>query len=409
MLSIDQIARAVGGDVSAGRVLAPAPGHSPADRGMCIKISADAPDGFVVHCFNGGDDLAAKDYVREKLGLGPWQPTKGKASNGSAEHLPPPINMAARRTKHVCDYDYRDASGKLIYQVRRFAVGDGSKTFMQRRPDGHGGWIYKLDDIARVPYRLADLAKYPDATVFVCEGEKDADNVAALDLTATTAASGKWTASCTAPLAGRDVLILEDNDAAGRLHSLAAATALHGIAKSIRIVTFTDLPKGGDASDWLAQGHGADALASRSVAAPLWQPEAVLPPVAGTPERVIEPLPFVDMSAWRVNDGVPARDWGVPDLFPRRNVALLSGEGAVGKTLAAASARRRPCAGPRLAGNAADTGPVPVFRCRRRNRRNSPQAGRYPAALRRRLPRSAGQRACADVCWRRRRARACGP
>ena len=45
------------------------------------------------------------------------------------------------------------------------------------------------------------------------------------------------------------------------------------------------------------------------------------------------PLPFVDMSAWRVNEGVPPREWGVRDLFPRRNVALLSGEGAAGKTL----------------------------------------------------------------------------
>jgi RecA-family ATPase len=39
------------------------------------------------------------------------------------------------------------------------------------------------------------------------------------------------------------------------------------------------------------------------------------------------------MSAWRVGDAVPPREWGLRDLFPRRNVALLSGEGAAGKTL----------------------------------------------------------------------------
>ena len=37
--------------------------------------------------------------------------------------------------------------------------------------------------------------------------------------------------------------------------------------------------------------------------------------------------------AWRVNEGVPPREWGLRDLFPLRNVALLSGEGAAGKTL----------------------------------------------------------------------------
>jgi RecA-family ATPase len=48
---------------------------------------------------------------------------------------------------------------------------------------------------------------------------------------------------------------------------------------------------------------------------------------------ISRPLPFVDMSAWRVNEGVPLREWGLRDLFPLRNVALLSGEGAAGKTL----------------------------------------------------------------------------
>jgi RecA-family ATPase len=51
------------------------------------------------------------------------------------------------------------------------------------------------------------------------------------------------------------------------------------------------------------------------------------------PSPVLGPLPFVDMSGWRVNEGVPEQVWGVRDLFPRRNVGLLSGEGAAGKTL----------------------------------------------------------------------------
>jgi RecA-family ATPase len=52
-----------------------------------------------------------------------------------------------------------------------------------------------------------------------------------------------------------------------------------------------------------------------------------------TDQRGNTPLLFVDMSTWRVDEGVPPREWGVLDLFPRRNVALLSGEGAAGKTL----------------------------------------------------------------------------
>ncbi len=52
-------------------------------------------------------------------------------------------------------------------------------------PDGKGDWIWKLED-RRVLYRLPELLQYPDATVFVCEGKKDADRVASLGHCATT-------------------------------------------------------------------------------------------------------------------------------------------------------------------------------------------------------------------------------
>ena len=68
------------------------------------------------------------------------------------------------------------------------------------------------------------------------EGEKDADRVASLGHCATTVAGGKWTEDCVKALADREVMILEDADEAGRKKALAAATALHGIAATIRIV-----------------------------------------------------------------------------------------------------------------------------------------------------------------------------
>ena len=69
-------------------------------------------------------------------------------------------------------YDYRDAQGHLVYQVvRRFP-----KSFRQRRPDGRGGWIWNLDGVARVLYRLPELLKAaPHATIYIVEGEKDVD------------------------------------------------------------------------------------------------------------------------------------------------------------------------------------------------------------------------------------------
>jgi hypothetical protein len=350
MLSLAQIAQALGGEVSGRQVLAPAPGHSPADRGMSIKVSADAPDGFLVNLFNEGDPIAAKDYVRGKLGMEPWKPTTGRAGNGQPFEInagpadnwepalsTPPIKTAAKRT-HVCDYDYRDLDGRLAYQVQRYSVDDPSrsKTFLQRRPNGQGGWITHnvFEGVSRVPYRLTDLAKYPDGTVFVTEGEKDADNVAALGLSATTAATGVWTADCTAPLAGRDIFILEDNDKAGRDKALAAARALHGIAKSIRIVSFADLPPKGDVSDWIAldpEKHDADALTTRCLAAPPWQPGGTLPPVAGTaaPTR---PAPLGEWDAGDDDRPIRPRGWLLGNVFCRRYVSSLIADGGTGKT-----------------------------------------------------------------------------
>ena len=123
-------------------------------------------------------------------------------------------------------------------------------------------------------YRWPELLKYPDGTVFFCEGEKDADRVAALGYCATTVAAGKWTEECVTALAGRDVIILEDNDNAGRAKALATAQALHGTAKTIRIVSLPDLPDKGDVSDWLdADPRRAEKLADVCFDVRVWTPD----------------------------------------------------------------------------------------------------------------------------------------
>ena len=142
------------------------------------------------------------------------------------------------KSRVVCAYPYSDEGGTLLYEVVRLEP----ESFRQRRPDGNGGWIGKLEGVRRVIYRWPEILRYADATIFVCEGEKDADRVASLGHCATTVAGGKWTDDCVKALAGRDVMILEDADEAGRKKAIAAATALHGIAATVRIVRLPDLP-----------------------------------------------------------------------------------------------------------------------------------------------------------------------
>jgi len=280
MLDLRSIAHALGGDVSKGQVLAPGPGHSAADRSMSVKIDPGAPDEFVVHSFANDDPIACKDYVREKLGLEAFKSNgRGRRRRASTDDISAMLSAATQaienerpRGRVVATYPYKDGDGALLYEVLRYEP----KGFSQHRPDGNGGWIPRIDDTPRVLYRLPELLKYPSATVFVCEGEKDADRVASLGHCATTVACGNWTKDCVRALAGRDVIILEDNDEAGRKKATKAAHALHGTAATIRIVQLPGLtghPNNKDVSDWLdGDPRRADTLVDVCFEAPLWMP-----------------------------------------------------------------------------------------------------------------------------------------
>jgi hypothetical protein len=270
---LQALARALGGVVNGGQVLAPGPGHGATDRSLSIKLDSGAPDGFLVHSFAADDAILCRDYVREKIGLPVFKPNGHGRRASDAAIIAAVMEAAADRSRNdkpkggiVTNYDYTDADGKLLYQVLRYEPKD----FRQRRPDGNGGWTWKLDE-RRVLYRSPELSQFPDATVFICEGEKDADRVASLGHCATTVAGGKWTDECVKALAGRDCFILQDNDDAGRTKALAAARALHGTVKTIRIVALPDLPDKGDVSDWLdADPRRVEQLVDVCIAVPIW-------------------------------------------------------------------------------------------------------------------------------------------
>ncbi len=181
-----------------------------------------------------------------------------------------PQNKGSNNLKIDTTYDYRNENGELLYQVVRVVP----KKFRQRRPDGKGDWIWNLNGVRRVLYRLPELlAADPSSMVFVCEGEKDADRLSALGLVATTnsGGAGKWRAEYAESLRGSHVCLLSDNDEAGGNHCGAVASSLSGIAASVRIVKLPNLPDKGDVSDWLDAGGTAEQLTALAAGAPLWK------------------------------------------------------------------------------------------------------------------------------------------
>ena len=333
---LQTVARALGGEINGGQVLAPGPGHSTKDRSLSVMIDANAPDGFVVHSFSEDDPIACRDYVRERLGLPAFKPNSTGRRRASPEDIERLLQQAVAqpatpaKANVIAAYNYPDADGTLLYQVQRLEP----RGFRQRRPDGNGGWTYKQTE-RRVLYRLPEILKYPDATVFVCEGEKDADRVATLNLCATTVAHGKWTDECVQALAGRDVIILQDNDDAGHKRALEAATVLHGTAKTIRVVLLPDLPHKGDVSNWLDADprRAAKQLCDVCFDVPLWEPTEALNPAEPDAEAPAKTPATLD--EWDAGDDVeppPPRGWLLGNSFARKFMSTLFGDGGVGKT-----------------------------------------------------------------------------
>ncbi len=155
-------------------------------------------------------------------------------------------------------YDYCGPDGNLVYQV----VRKPGKKFLQRQPDGRGGWIWNLQGIQPLPYRLPELLTSDSDTVFIVEGEKDVENLRALGLTATcnSGGAGKFRPELAQWFKGLDVVILADNDEPGREHADLVYNTLEMVAESVRVLTLPGLPEKGDVSDWLNQGHGREDL-----------------------------------------------------------------------------------------------------------------------------------------------------
>src|SRR5205823_4705078 len=112
---------------------------------------------------------------------------KGGGAVALATRLGFELLKANGRRSVAAAYTYRDENGRLLYEAVRFKP----KGFSQRRPNGKSGWAWNLKGVRRVLYRLPELlAADPTATVYVVEGEKDADRLARLGLVATTSPCG---------------------------------------------------------------------------------------------------------------------------------------------------------------------------------------------------------------------------
>lgn len=230
-MTAESIAAALNARRSGSCWMAKCPAHD--DRNPSLSIRET--DGKVLlHCHAG---CAQRDVIAALKSVGLWQKRSAQP----------------RRREIVATYDYTDEAGEILYQV----VRTRPKGFFQRRPDGHGGWINKKS-ARQVLYRLREVIEAP--IVFVVEGERDVETLRTQGFVATTNAGGAeaaWLPEFTEVLAGREVILVPDNDRPGRERVARIARALLGHSTRLVIVEFEDAK---DVTEWFEKGHADLAL-----------------------------------------------------------------------------------------------------------------------------------------------------
>lgn len=242
--------------------MARCPAHD--DTVQSLSASEGKDGRAVLHCHAGcqtADIVAALGLTMQDL----------FAESRPAVFSPPPAKSERSALGPIVrTYDYTDAQGTVLYQVTRHEPKD----FRQRRPDGHGGWVWGLEGVTLTLYRLPDVleAIALGKPIYVVEGEKDAETLIEMGYPATTNAAGakKWSDAFADILKGATVYVLPDNDKPGKQHGETVAEACQARGCLVKVIDLPGLPEKGDVTDWFDAGHDLDEFDAVVNQAPVW-------------------------------------------------------------------------------------------------------------------------------------------
>lgn len=250
MTLTDFLARLEGIKGHGSQYYARCPAHD--DNHQSLSVSSGADGQIMVNCHAG----CSAEHVVSAMSL----TMKDLFPDKQAEPT------TAETWKEVDTYPYVDLDGKYAEKVRKESSA-GKKSFLWRQDNGRGGWQWNRQGVGHVLYNLAAIDG--ETHVFVVEGEKDVNTLAKHGIVAVCGADGagpgKWKPEYTEQLRGKHVAIIQDNDDVGKVFAIEEATALNGVAASVRVLDLTtiwpELPEHGDVSDLIAR-DGAQAVAA---------------------------------------------------------------------------------------------------------------------------------------------------
>jgi hypothetical protein len=286
---------------------------------------------------------------------------------------PAPQQQQQHRSKWgdpVALFPFEDADGAERYHVARFEWIEGGKRHKatpprRAAPGEPGKWVWglKADDYVRSPrngdwyqatderrrqwpqaeiahfeeeapllYRLPELLeelsqpREDQRVIFNVEGERKVDLLRSWGCVATTNMGGVngWLPHFPEYFGGADVVIMPDNDDAGRRFAHAKAASLRDVARRVRILDlrlfWPGCPQKGDVVDWARIGGGNQAALFEIVEKlPDWTPEV--------PKSEFNALRFSDLDQPRRH-----LEWLVKQILQRGEMSIWYGDFGTGKS-----------------------------------------------------------------------------
>jgi hypothetical protein len=273
----------------------------PSDKG------GDVIDLYVY--INGGTNIQAKSALAEMLNVQASATpsvrvatTKASTTAALAESRVPPSVLPPRtkpddkgkpffvvagdngpspRKDEVRRHIYRRGGVSVRIKIIKES-GKARATNVYRVTDTNGdtGWQFsKPEGFQKTPYFVensnpftAEIGRF----IFWAEGEKDVETVARLGgLAFTFGGTGDGLPEgCQQYVVGRNVVILADNDDAGRNHAEEKAALASPVAVSVKVIHFLELDDKQDVTDWIKAGYNFEDLKARVLAAEVWKPSA---------------------------------------------------------------------------------------------------------------------------------------
>ncbi len=194
------------------RAHCPGPNHSRGDERPSLSV-AEADNRVLLYCHTGCDIREVVDALGLKM-------------RELFDNEKQPI---------VATYTYTDEGGLPLYRKHRVSP---KNFWFERFEKLTGEWVAGLGSTRRVLYRLPEIlnAVAIGEEVWIVEGEKDVENLRDLGICATSVPNGStgWRAEYASALRGANVVILADDDEAGRRGAEKIRAALGSVASELQ-------------------------------------------------------------------------------------------------------------------------------------------------------------------------------